>query len=601
MNNSWEKWWKQPRNWEKIFKGSLWLLLPLAILTCHQIVRHQRSKSFIASDSTTIVNGKTSKGFVIDTVHYPISTREVSDFIRNATERNAIGKKIKSFYIANGLRTKWLGKNSPTKEYYGLVKLLREAGKHALSYDRYALTDIEKEMRDIYENDGDADAIPELDMRISERYFLFARHLRDGRIKPQGHGKAIWKSTAKEENDDDVKALLHASGSNLADLTQALQPQHEQYPKLVNAYNTLLELHKKHDGKFDHIAIDKKIKPHDKHRAIPAIRRRIEVLESRTFDIPYDTATGTPDSLLYDDALIAGLKSFQEHHGLEPTGVIGGKTIMFLNKSFMERAMLVALAIERQRWKPQTFGERYIVVNIPNYRLHAYHNGKEQLSMKVIVGAPEKPTPVFDDMLEYLIFSPTWNVPASIIEEEILPRIQEDPDYYSERNYTFYRNRSEVDPLDENWDEDIDPKELTIVQQPGADNALGLVKFVMPNHLNIYMHDTPQQYLFKKYWRAFSHGCIRLDEPEKFAEYLLDDNTKWNRQAIVEAMHSGEPKTVKLKNFHRVFIDYQTVWVDENEDLNFREDVYGHDRVHLRQLRPYLPERSMLQVAAIAY
>lgn len=588
MKNSGETWWKQPKYWEKIFKASLWLLLPLSILTCHQIVRHQRSKSFIASDSTTIAKGRTSKSIVIDTLEHPLSKRELSDFIRTTADRNVIRGKVKSFYIKNDLKTKWLGKRSPTKEYYGLVKLFREADKHALSSNTYALADIEKDLRDIYEEDGDDSAIPELDMRITERYFLFARHLRDGRIKPVGHDKAIWKSTAKKESDDDVEALLKASGADLSELTKKLQPQHEHYKKLLTAYHSLRDLDKKYQGKFEHISIDRKIRPGEKDNTIPAIRRRIGLLESKTFDIPYDTATGTPDSLFYDEALVSGLRSFQEHHGLEPNGVIGGKTITFLNRSFKERADLVALSIERERWKPQTFGEKYLIVNIPDYMLRAYQNGEEKLSMKVVVGAPEKPTPVFDDVLEYIIFSPTWNVPNSIIEEEILPRIQEDPDYYSERNYTFYRNRSEIDPLDEDWDEDIDPKELTIVQQPGADNALGLVKFVMPNHMSIYLHDTPQQSLFKKYWRAFSHGCIRLDEPEKLAEYLLDESSKWNEASIKEAMLAGEPQTAKLKDFHQVFIDYQTAWVDKDGNLNFREDVYGHDRVHMKQLKPYL-------------
>jgi L,D-transpeptidase YcbB len=590
MTGMQEKWWKQPEKRKALLKKSLWALIPLLLLfACLQIYKHQRSHRYLASDSTSIARGKVSEPMLIDTTSTLLSTREVSGFVKAASMKKLVAKKIKLFYEQNDLKTKWLGKKSPTKEYYGLVKLLKEAPKHALSTEEYDLKEIEQSLREIYEEDGDRDLLPELDMQISERYFLFTTHLKDGRTKPTGHGKALWKATAKQEMHEDVAALLKVSGTDFNEVIKKIQPPSEQYSLLVTAYNKFLELDQVYKGEFRKIIIKRKIKPGEKNDVIPLIRKRISLFQPREFQIPSDTS-GAPDSLLYDSELVLGMKDFQQRHGLEPTGIIGGKTVMFLNKSFKERAATIAINMERERWKPRDLNERYIVVNIPDFMLHAFKNGKEELSMKVVVGAPEKPTPVFTDMLEYIIFSPTWNVPTSIIEEEIIPRMQEDPDYYSERNYTFYRNHAEIDPLDEDWDEDVDPKELTIVQQPGTDNALGLVKFVMPNHLNIYLHDTPQQRLFKKQWRAFSHGCIRLDEPEQFAEYLLDDKSKWNRKRIEEAMHAGESETVKLKNFHQVFIDYQTAWVGDDGEVNFRDDVYGHDHAQLKALKPLLSQ-----------
>ena len=582
--DNWRSWLERIKN-DKVLKIFLFALLPLLVVVISQTIRYTRKHRYLASDSTSIAKGRISHAISFDTLKYPLSGREMSRFLQQRTERKAVNKKVITFYKLNRANTKWLGEKGPTKEYYGLVKLLREAPKQALISETYSLLDVEKDIRDIYENDGDKGQIPSVDMAISERFFLFTTHLKDGRIRPVGHNKALWKSAEKADDNLDVDALLNAKGDELSEVIEKVQPPGEQYTKLLNAYSELVNLDESFKGKFKRITIDRKIKPGDKHTAVPSIRKRLSLFQSMEYQIPYDTATGTPDSLFYDAELVVGMKKFQELHGLEPTGIIGGKSIVFLNRTFAERAAIVALNLERERWRPRTIQDRYLVVNIPEYMLHAYKNGKEELSMKVVVGAPEKPTPVFNDMLEYIIFSPTWSVPSSIIEEEILPRLQEDPDYYSERNYTFYRNRSEIDPLDEDWDlDEIDPEELTIVQQPGEDNALGLVKFVMPNHLNIYLHDTPQRRLFRKYWRAFSHGCIRLDEPEKFAEYLLEDNHKWSRQKIYEAMHAGEPETVKLKDYHQVFIDYQTAWVDKDGNLNFRDDVYGHDRVQMRQL-----------------
>jgi L,D-transpeptidase YcbB len=586
-----EKWWQQPENIKRLLRKSLWLIIPLIIFACFQVYKHKRSRSYLASDSTSIARGKISDPILIDTASISLARRAPSPFVKGVVMKRTIAEKIKLFYEQNNTTTKWLGRKSPTKEYYGLVRLLKEAPKHALVTETYDLREIENNLRDIYEDNGDISLLPELDMQISERYFLFTTHLKDGVIKPASHGKAIWKAISKQEGHEDVAALLKTSGTDLTDVIEKIQPPSDQYERLVAAYNKFIELDHAYKGDFHKITIKRKIKPGEKDSVIPGIRKRMSLFQSKQFQPPSDTVTGTPDSLLYDAELALGMKEFQKNHGLEPSGIIGGKTVMFLNMSFKQRAATIALNIERERWKPRHHSERYLVVNIPEFTMHAFTKGKEELSMKVIVGAPEKPTPVFNDMLEYIIFSPTWNVPTSIIEEEILPRMQEDPDYYSERNYTFYRNSSEIDPLDENWKEDdLDLKELKIVQQPGADNALGLVKFVMPNHLNIYLHDTPQQSLFKKTWRAFSHGCIRLDEPEKFAEYLLDEKSKWNRQTINDAMHGGEPKTVKLQNFHQVFVDYQTAWVNDDGQVNFRDDVYGHDHAQLKLLKPFLSQ-----------
>ncbi|HTE29834.1 MAG TPA: L,D-transpeptidase family protein, partial [Chryseolinea sp.] len=182
---------------------------------------------------------------------------------------------------------------------------------------------------------------------------------------------------------------------------------------------------------------------------------------------------------------------------------------------------------------------------------------------------------------------PTWTVPVSIIREEIIPHLRTNPDYYASKNFIFYKNDVEIDPALENWnDENINPYQYRVVQNPGSDNSLGSVKFMMPNNLSVYLHDTPNHRLFTKDYRALSHGCVRLDEPAKFAEYLLRDQKGWTADRIVKAMNDSTPSTIHLKKHYQVQIEYRTAWVDENNMINFREDIYGHDKAQLRQLLP---------------
>ena len=211
---------------------------------------------------------------------------------------------------------------------------------------------------------------------------------------------------------------------------------------------------------------------------------------------------------------------------------------------------------------PQKPTGNLIVVNIPEFMLHVY-DGKEKLfDMRVVVGQVGHNTMMFNGDLNQVVFSPYWNVPPSIVRKEILPAMEKNPNYLETKNMEITGNE---DGLPE------------IRQKPGPDNALGRVKFLFPNSFNIYFHDTPEKSLFAKDKRAYSHGCIRVKEPEKLANYVLRNQPEWTPEKINEAMNSGEEKFVKIKDPVPVFITYYTAWVDEQGKLNFRDDIYRHD------------------------
>jgi murein L,D-transpeptidase YcbB/YkuD len=247
----------------------------------------------------------------------------------------------------------------------------------------------------------------------------------------------------------------------------------------------------------------------------------------------------------------------------------------------------IAMNLERWRWVPRDLGDRHVLVNVPSYQMQVVEGEKPVLAMRVIVGAPDTPTPLFSDNMTYVVFSPYWNIPESILREETLPRLMEDPEYLARNNMEVVGTSGEVvDAASVDWGDTEATRGLRFRQAPGPENALGLVKFIFPNHFSVYLHDTPGDALFRKEVRALSHGCIRLEQPVQLAEYVLADKANWTSPRIMKAMHAKEEQTVTLKEPLPVHIGYWTAWVNEDGRVTFTDDPYGLDRKHAAARRP---------------
>ncbi|HEX9564304.1 MAG TPA: L,D-transpeptidase family protein, partial [Gemmatimonadaceae bacterium] len=303
-----------------------------------------------------------------------------------------------------------------------------------------------------------------------------------------------------------------------------------------------------------------KLEAGDTAEVIVAIRQRLRLLG--------DLEWGGADRV-FDSTLVPAVRRFQRRHGLEPDGIIGPGFLRAVNVPLAQRLRTMLINMERLRWVPEHQPHNLLVVNIPEFRLHVYERGLEVMSMDVVVGANATGTVIFSDTLSEVVFSPTWTVPASITRGEILPKIARDPDYLRKNNMEIVGGTATL-PV--------------VRQRPGASNALGRVKFLFPNSYNIYMHDTPSQGAFALEHRAFSHGCIRLSRPRELAEYLLRDDPAWTPERVREAMYGGRVTTVRLSEKRPVRIGYFTAWVDGEGQLNFRDDVYGHDERLGREL-----------------
>lgn len=274
-----------------------------------------------------------------------------------------------------------------------------------------------------------------------------------------------------------------------------------------------------------------------------------------TADMPLDSTN------IFDNQLQTAVVNFQTSLGLTADGVINQALVKEMNVPAVKRIEQILVNMDRMRWMPEPEGN-LLLVNIPEFTLQVFEGSKKAFSMNVVVGKEGHNTMMFKGDLSQIVFSPYWNVTPDIIKEEIVPAMAKDPNYLASHNMEVTGTSGGI-PV--------------VRQLPGEENSLGKVKFLFPNSFNIYFHDTPAKSLFSKDKRAYSHGCIRLSEPTKLAEYLLRSQPEWPSDKIADAMNSGEEKYVKLKNSVPVIITYYTAWVDENGLLNFRDDIYGHD------------------------
>lgn len=329
-----------------------------------------------------------------------------------------------------------------------------------------------------------------------------------------------------------------------------LSRQFNRLQEAIAKYNQV-----KKENAWDTIFLDKKVyRVGDNAHAIALIKHRLYVLG----DYPTEDT-----SAAYDSAFITAVKAYQHRMGLEEDGALGPNTMAEINTPVTERIKTLLLNLERIRWMPAERDSTFILVNIPEFRLHVFDSAKQQFQMKIIVGKEGTNTVIFSGELKYVVFSPYWNVPESIVRKEILPAMNRNSNYIESHNMEI-TGRSDGLPV--------------IRQKPGNDNALGRVKFLFPNEFNIYLHDTPNHDLFSQTNRMFSHGCIRIEDPKRMAEFLLRNNPEYTSSVIDSLMRLDHDKWVTLDTPVRVFIGYFTSWVDANGKVNFRKDIYGHDQ-----------------------
>ncbi|NCU04181.1 MAG: L,D-transpeptidase family protein, partial [Chitinophagaceae bacterium] len=381
------------------------------------------------------------------------------------------------------------------------------------------------------------------ELMLTAQYFFYAKKIWSG-LGDKALRETQWNLPRKKlAYDAFLDSLLETPSSSF----MQTEPVYRQYGLLKSFLKTYRAIEE--SGKWKPIKADKKsYRLGDSSSVIQEIREHLFLLG--------DLAANN-QSNLFDAGLEAAVKNFQQRYGIKDDGIVGNSMLAELNYPLAKRVEQIIVNMERCRWLPVALKTDYMVVNIPEYKFHAYENDSLVWSMNVVVGTVLNKTAIFNGMMNNVVFSPYWNVPTSIKNKEILPAIRRNKNYL-ERNHMEWNGNN-------------------IRQKPGPWNALGKVKFLFPNSHSIYLHDTPSKSLFSQDKRAFSHGCIRVEDPKRLAMYVLRHQPEWTESRIDSAMNAEKELYVRIRQPIPVFIAYFTSWVDRDGRINFRNDLYKRD------------------------
>jgi L,D-transpeptidase YcbB len=440
-----------------------------------------------------------------------------------------------------------------------LTKALLNAESDGMRMDVYPIGGLARAIVAAKSDKPTAEQLADADVLLTASYAALGEDMLTGQVKPKSVNQS-WHIDPQEENVD--SALVRNLRVEALDKSLAtMRPADEDYGALRKQLVLYRQIIAK--GGWPAVPTVKPVKPGQpiNPQVAAALRTRLAAEGIRTADSAAASTSG-----VYDHALAAAVAEFQLRHTIGVDSMLGKETVDALNKSAAYRLTQVAANMERYRWLPRALGERYIFVNVPAFKLEAYDKGELALAMKVIVGQEyeDKATPVFADSMEFVVFRPYWNVTPDIAEKEIFPKAS--PEYMAVNNYEIY----------------MEGGARRIRQRPGPKNSLGLVKFLFPNDFNIYLHDTPNHELFKEDVRAFSHGCIRLEKPDKLAEFVLG----WDNAKVTNAMQNGsDNRTIKLPKKLPVYIVYATTFM-VNNNLHFGNDLYDRDNALVKVVAP---------------
>ncbi len=476
---------------------------------------------------------------------------------------------LPEFYLERSFQLAW-SSNKATQ----LIKVIGNAEKEGLTSGDYHFSAI-SEIKELEDLKGEKRA--NLDILLTDAALLYASHFLNGKINPESVDSQ-WKAIRREGNARKFLEMAIVS-DDLQDEFYGLAPDTKDYDDLRMFLETHIGYEK--NGGWGSVPKGETLKPGmvDKKR-VEAIADRLQY----TGELPEDYEPSGE----YDQMISEAVRQFQMRHGLDVDGNTGEKTIAAMNVPVSDRIDQIKINMERYRWITKDLGDHYLIVNIANFRMRVFKDDDLTFEEKVIVGKPFRKTPVFSGKMTYMVVNPTWTVPPTILFNDLIPAVQKDITYLANKNMKVLTNSdgvlTPVDPNTIDWasmSRDYFP--YTVRQEPGPDNALGAVKFMFPNPYNIYIHDTPSRELFNRTERIFSSGCIRLNKPMEFAQYLIG-NEPGRKEILRKAIETGNEQTIILIEPVTVHIQYLTSWV-ENGMINFRRDIYERDSDVLKALK----------------
>jgi L,D-transpeptidase YcbB len=474
-----------------------------------------------------------------------LDSNVVESFIQKQKLPDSTANAMRSFYRMRNYQYAWFTTGGPTEQARGLWGLYANSSDTSLKQPSNALkermdTVLQHDSTTIAKNDS---SFTNTELSLTQELIQYA------------------SKNPEHINKEAIYYLVPAKKMDVMTYSDSIL--HKQKDSSLYSGNKGYSLLKQQLAAYDSVAKNggwgtlnttAKLKKGAKSPEVVNLKKRLELSKDYNSN---DTSN------VFSDSLEAAVRSFQQHNGLQPTGVVNDSMITALNIPVEQRMQQIIVNMNRMMWMPQQTDSSRIVVNIPSEMLVAYADSGKAFEMPVIVGKEGSGTVMFSSQVNRIVFSPVWNIPESIVRDEMIPKMKSDPGYLKKNNIVVVKQNDSIPQL----------KEL-----PGKTNPLGKAKFLFPNTHDIYLHDTPDKTAFANPNRTLSHGCIRVADATKLAEFLLRDQSDWNAQKIQQAMNSGKEQTVDLKTKRPVSITYLTAWVGTDGQMNFRPDVYNHDK-----------------------
>ena len=470
-------------------------------------------------------------------------------------------EEVRAFYASRNYEPLWIAGGRPSWQMSGLRLRMNRASEEGLDPAEYPTPAFAQTYPD------DPASVATADVQFSRTVVRYILHISTGRLDPSSISPLITRASERPP-----AAEILAKMSRTAGVAAAIARYDPPQPEFSSLKAELAELRgQTASAPVEPVPDGKTLRPGMSDPRVPVLRRRLAV-----------SADPAANPELFDAALADALRAFQTTHGMPGDGVLGARTTAALNGGAKtDRVATVLVNMERWRWMPRDLGNFHVSVNVPEFMVRVVDDGAVVHETRVVVGKPDTPTPLFSQPMDHLVVNPYWNVPTSIVKKEMLSSLQSDPyGYVTKHNYQVLAQAGGkmqvVDPGSVDWSS-VNPRTIRIRQVPGDDNALGRIKFMFPNQYDVYLHDTPSRKLFAKDFRAFSHGCVRVDNPMEFADSILTYGApKWNAKRL-EKLFGGAERWVSLDKPIPVHIAYFTATTGQDGSHRWFDDVYGLD------------------------
>jgi murein L,D-transpeptidase YcbB/YkuD len=474
-------------------------------------------------------------------------------------------KSLREIYQLHDYEPLWINEEKVLQ----MAAVLEDSVEYGFRPADYHLLAI-RDLLEVIRLTRDPSAVAALDVVLSDGLILYIQHRRYGKVRPRDLYPEFNLNLDKSDHLPPMEVLQRAIASeNLAAFIDNQSPDggyYELFRQQLIRYRGIAS-----SGGWPSVPLGPTLRKADRDPRIPAIRKRLQVTGELA-------ASASGEDELFDEELAEAVARFQSLHGLVTDGIAGKQTLSAMNVAVGTRIDQLRLSLERLRWIEQDTDDELIAVNIASFRLFYVKGQNIVWTTRVIVGTPYRSTPVFRSLMTYVEFNPGWTIPPTILREDTLPAIRKNPDYLASRNIlVFDHNNHEIDPATIDWNNIGKNFPYSLRQEPGPENALGLVKFIFPNPYFVYMHDTPHRELFDRPQRSYSSGCIRVEDPFRLVELVLKERQNFTPVELEEILRSGRTQRVLLEEPLPVMILYLTAAVDVSGVAQFYQDIYDRD------------------------